>query len=133
VVSLFVISAAAAFIVALGEKALGIDLRRFNDNLEKQADAGNVWPGVVAFCIMPGPSWASSFGSPCGEWRGDIESAVVRWWPDLPVWRLWAAQLYAESRCDPGAVSPVGARGIAQIMPATGRDLARRLGVDPVH
>jgi hypothetical protein len=54
VVSLFVISAAAAFIVALGEKALGIDLRRFNDNLEKQADAGNVWPGVVAFCIMPG-------------------------------------------------------------------------------
>jgi membrane-bound lytic murein transglycosylase F len=31
----------------------------------------------------------------------------------------WKAQLYQESRLDPDAVSPVGAAGLAQFMPAT--------------
>ena len=34
---------------------------------------------------------------------------------------LLAAQLYAESNFNPFAVSPAGARGIAQFMPGTGR------------
>jgi len=53
---------------------------------------------------------------------------VKRWWPDLPYWRLWKAQLYQESRLDPRAVSPVGARGLAQFMPATWDDVTRALG-----
>jgi len=43
--------------------------------------------------------------------------------------RLVLAVMHVESRFDPFAVSPVGAMGIMQIMPNTGRDLARRLGV----
>lgn len=37
-------------------------------------------------------------------------------------WRLYKAQLIQESQLKPGAVSPVGARGLAQFMPPTWRE-----------
>lgn len=43
-------------------------------------------------------------------------SANINW-----DWRLMAAQAYAESRFNPKARSWVGARGLMQVMPATGR------------
>jgi membrane-bound lytic murein transglycosylase MltF len=54
---------------------------------------------------------------------------VKRWWPDLPRWKLWKAQLYQESRLNPAAVSHVGARGLAQFMPATWNDVVRETGM----
>lgn len=42
---------------------------------------------------------------------------------------MWKAQLYQESLCNPNAVSPVGARGLAQFMPATWRDMEQRHNV----
>lgn len=54
---------------------------------------------------------------------------MKRWWPDLPAWRLWKAQLYQESRLRPEAVSPVGARGLAQFMPATWTDVTHAMGI----
>lgn len=66
----------------------------------------------------------------------DIHRAVETYWPDYPRFASAKAQLYVESRLDPAAVSPVGARGIAQFMPATWADVTRqlRLGdVSPVH
>jgi soluble lytic murein transglycosylase-like protein len=54
---------------------------------------------------------------------------VKRWWPDLPYWRLWKAQLYQESRLDPAAVSHAGARGLAQFMPATWDEVSRELSL----
>ena len=38
-------------------------------------------------------------------------------------WRLITAQMYQESRFDPAAVSWVGAQGLMQVMPATGRQM----------
>ena len=40
-----------------------------------------------------------------------------------------AAMAYEESRFDPKAVSPAGAIGLMQIMPSTGKSMARRLGI----
>jgi len=42
---------------------------------------------------------------------------------------LVTAVAFVESRFRPGAVSPAGAQGLMQTMPATGAELARRLGV----
>jgi len=43
-------------------------------------------------------------------------------------WRLWKAQLYQESLLNPDAVSHVGARGLAQFMPATWTEVSKQLG-----
>lgn len=59
---------------------------------------------------------------------------MARWWPRTPVtdWRWFKAQLYQESLLDSDAVSPVGARGLAQFMPGTWADVSRQLGVPDV-
>ncbi len=49
-------------------------------------------------------------------YRAPIEAAASRWGVSS---NLLAAQLQAESGFDPAAVSPAGARGIAQFMPGT--------------
>lgn len=43
-------------------------------------------------------------------------------------WRLFKAQIWAESSFNPRAVSPAGAQGLGQIMPATWQELG---GGDP--
>ena len=52
------------------------------------------------------------------------KAALTEAGPDAPV-ALFAAQLAQESGWNPEAVSPVGARGLAQFMPATARDVGR--------
>lgn len=67
--------------------------------------------------------------SACEPYRDDIEDAVNTYWPDWLYPDAWAAQLYQESLCDRTAVSPVGARGIAQFMPGTWAEAQERFGV----
>ncbi|MCK9504683.1 MAG: transglycosylase SLT domain-containing protein [Porticoccaceae bacterium] len=45
-------------------------------------------------------------------------------------WRLLKAQLMQESQLNPKAVSPVGAQGIAQFMPATWSEMKKTLARD---
>ncbi len=79
---------------------------------------------MAAAFIWPVPAGA---GVATRKYDGEIQRAVKRWWPDVPYWMLWKAQLLQESRLDPAAVSPAGARGLAQFMPATYAEVAREL------
>lgn len=53
-----------------------------------------------------------------------IRAATATFLPDWD-WRWLKAQLFAESALVPDAVSPAGAQGIAQFMPATWRDVVQ--------
>ncbi len=46
---------------------------------------------------------------------------------------LWKAQLYQESLLDPNAVSPAGAEGIAQFMPATWKERVQKMRLGNVN
>ena len=80
---------------------------------------------------------AALLAAPCSDPRVPaefdiyIEAAVERYWPEhaKPFKCWWKAQLWSESRLDPSATSPAKARGIAQVMPATFAEEARRLGI----
>lgn len=61
-----------------------------------------------------------------------IERAAVRWLPGHD-WRWLRAQCYQESRLQPRAVSPAGARGLCQFMPGTWSDAQRAIGVRDIH
>ncbi len=57
-----------------------------------------------------------------------FQSATLEFWPeetnsDSDFFLWFAAQCRAESGFDPKAVSPAGARGLMQIMPATWREI----------
>jgi membrane-bound lytic murein transglycosylase MltF len=83
---------------------------------------------LVCAC-WPAPSCAADFTNRYDEL---IRAAVRRYWAGEPDWLWWKAQLYQESRLDPSAISAVGARGLAQFMPATWADVSRQLGWDGV-
>lgn len=53
VTGVVIVAAVFSFVGALGERALGLDLKRFVNNVEKRADKGDVWPGVVSFILTP--------------------------------------------------------------------------------
>jgi membrane-bound lytic murein transglycosylase F len=59
-------------------------------------------------------------GGRLSPYDGLIQSYSARYGLD---WRLMAAQAYQESRFDPKARSWVGAQGLFQVMPSTGRSL----------
>ncbi|MFZ2470200.1 MAG: transglycosylase SLT domain-containing protein [Parvibaculum sedimenti] len=81
----------------------------------------------MAFAFSPfSSSRASSFPD---AYDASIKRAVDLYWGGYPDWLGWKAQLYQESHLKPEAISPVGARGLAQFMPGTWRDVTRQLAL----
>lgn len=85
---------------------------------------------LAALLALAGPAAAEPVPKRLliATWDERIEDSVRRWWPHFPWPSWWKAQLFQESRLDPAAVSPAGARGLAQIMPATFGELRRQTG-----
>lgn len=77
---------------------------------------------LVSFCVMAGVQPASAHAQTppsAKKYRGQLlRAAHSQWGLDAPVAAL-AAQVHQESAWQPAAVSHVGARGLAQFMPAT--------------
>jgi soluble lytic murein transglycosylase-like protein len=86
--------------------------------------------GARAGVGAPGARPADLPGWVPAAYRGPVATAAVR--HGLPP-LLLAALLRSESGFDPRAVSPAGARGIAQFMPATARGIGLRDPFDPAQ
>ncbi len=102
-------------------------------------DRAGLWTEAQKYLANMGSAWRSQ--TPVGDqqqlWKlahprpylDIIEPGeVAREVPDL----LTYAIMQTESRFNPGAVSWAGARGLVQLMPATAKGLAKKLGVDLV-
>lgn len=88
--------------------------------------AGCFRPASSSSISVPSTTTSSKFASP---YDSEIKTQAKRYLPSWH-WHWYKAQLYQESKLDPNAVSPVGARGIAQFMPATWAEVSKGLGYD---
>jgi len=113
----------------------GLQFREVIAGVAKAPLAAALYYGLrfVAICLLLGllVSCGSAQAGTLFPDRYDrqIRQAAERYWPTGPDWLWWKAQLYQESRLRPDAVSPVGAAGLAQFMPATWREVSRELGL----
>jgi soluble lytic murein transglycosylase len=99
---------------------------------------GKIRPAITAM-RRAYPDWRSQAGDrlPYAVWRIlyplDFEEPLIARSGDQGLdSALVAALIWQESAFDPQALSAVGARGLMQIMPSTGAQLARQLRAGPV-
>lgn len=82
---------------------------------------------VLLLAVLAAAQPAKSASLYSDRYDAAIRYATDQLWPFGPDWLWWKAQLYQESRLEPNAVSPAGAQGIAQFMPATWREVMKDL------
>ncbi|RMX07457.1 lytic transglycosylase domain-containing protein [Allofranklinella schreckenbergeri] len=101
----------------------------------------NFWTTAASVVIHLAILYAGGFFSPSAHaqtipaaaqhYRRDlVRAAHSAWGLDAPI-AVFAAQVHQESAWRPNAISHVGARGLAQFMPATARWWCERTGTPP--
>ena len=83
---------------------------------------------LVCACLLCASSSGWCFPD---KYDTKIRKATAIWLPGID-YRLYKAQLYQESRFRTDAVSPVGAAGVAQFMPATWNEISKAMGFEGV-
>ena len=81
---------------------------------------------AITLSVLPPYAGLSAQSFP-DTYDRDLKRATEMYLPGMD-WRLLKAQLYQESWLKPDVVSPVGARGLGQFMPATWEEVSRELG-----
>lgn len=84
--------------------------------------------------LLPGYLWLEPEGAPPDFWRHafplPFHGSLEKWSKEHGLDPfLFAGLVRQESEFNPRAVSPAGARGLSQVMPRTGRSLARQAGL----
>jgi soluble lytic murein transglycosylase-like protein len=114
---------ALAWLARLGQSVLGVPAEAppaASAKMAPRLEATSA-EGIASFIRATNPGISPAFAS----WEGvAIHKVATQEGVDQ---RLMTALVYVESRFDPGAVSPVGAQGLGQLMPET----AAELGVNP--
>lgn len=77
-------------------------------------------PPPAAAVVLPG-KFATRYAAA-------MKASAEAYLPGVP-WKLWAGQVWQESRFDPKARSPVGAEGLAQFMPGTWNEVTKAMGL----
>ena len=86
--------------------------------------------GIVVTLLWAGQA-AAQVPPVAEQYRRELTRiAISVWGLDAPV-ALLAAQIEQESAWRPNAISPVGAAGLTQFMPATARDVSERYRLGP--
>jgi soluble lytic murein transglycosylase-like protein len=81
----------------------------------------------ITACAILASLWLP-LSSSASQYDRLIERSANTFMPSVD-WRLWKAQVKAESAFRPNAVSPVGAMGLSQIMPQTFKEIAEKSGI----
>jgi len=100
--------------------------------LQKAVQTLVVFFASISVCVLLASASSQARYFP-DKYDREIRSATKGYWGYFPYWKAWKAQLYQESLLDPLAVSPVGAAGLAQFMPATWAEVSKKLGIEGVN
>lgn len=86
---------------------------------------------ALSLCITVCAGSVSAWSQPLSlsdRYDAPIRTAANTYLPTID-WTLYWGQLWQESGLNPDAVSPVGAKGLAQFMPQSWADVIRQMGV----
>lgn len=121
----------AAALVEIGEERLAADLLRHQARIGTAAEYPALTKLVGAFGLPSTQLWLAHNAPPGARPVVEARFPVPDWAPDGG-WRVDRSLVFAhalqESRFDATVISPAGAYGLMQIMPAAATDIARARG-----
>ena len=122
----------AAALVEIGETALAEDVLKHQAKIGDASEYGPLTRLAGSMNLPQTELWLSHYGPSGAQPVAEARYPVPNWTPDGG-WRVDKALIFAhtlqESKFNADIVSPAGAYGLMQIMPAAATDFARAKGI----